>query len=139
MIALSIARSSLGLTPLSIADDGTGTYVLMSFTPGQRQRDNAIAASRWIDGGQLVSSKTDILTLDMVVKIQAATVPLLQQYADDLDAALNQFSYTITQTITGQLTSTTYTCMPASTSFPFDAVSFRAGLGYFTASIPRQP
>lgn len=139
MITLTIDRSSLGLLPLTINDTGTGTYVLSAFTPGAKARDNAIAASRWLDGGQLVSSRVDILTMDLVVRINASSVAALTAAADVLDEALGQYGYTITQTIAGALTATTYTCMPASTSFPYDPVAFRAGTSLFTASIPRQP
>ena len=139
MITLTIDRSSLGLLPLTINDSGTGTYVLTSFTPGAKGRDNSYAASRWLDGARLVSSRTELLTMDMVVRINAATVPLLTDAAVVLDAALDQFGYTITEAISGALTTTAYTCLPASTSFPYDPVQFRRGTGLFSASIPRQP
>jgi hypothetical protein len=139
MLTLTIDRASIGLLPLTISDTGTGTYVLSAFTPGAKARDNTIATSRWLDGGQLVSTRVDILTMDMVVRINAASVSALKTAADALDAALGQFDYTITETIAGALTPTVYTCMPASTSWPYDPVAFRAGTSLFTASIPRQP
>jgi len=139
MLTLTIDRSSLGLLPLTVNDTGTGTYVLSAFAPGTKARDNAVATSRWIDGGQLVSSRVDVLTMDLVVRINAASVAALKTAADELDAALGQFDYTITEAVTGALTSTVYTCLPASTSFPYDPIGFRAGTSLFTASIPRQP
>ena len=141
MISLSISRDSLTppLTPLSIADAGTGTYVLMSFNPGQRLRDNAIAESRWIDGGSLTSSKVGLLTMQMTLMIRAASLSALETAAADLDEALGQFSYTITQTTAGALTTTTYTCMPASTSLDYDPALLRNSMGLFTATIPVQP
>lgn len=139
MITLTIDRSSLGLLPLTINDTGTGTYVLQALNPGTRVRDNAVATSRWLDGGQLVSSRVDLVTLDLVVRINAASVPAVLTAADDLDAALGQFGYTITQAVSGAITTTTYTCMPASTSFAYDPVQLRANTSVFSASIPRQP
>lgn len=141
MITLSISRTNLTVpdVPLTINDSGAGTYVLVALQPGAKARDNAIASSRWIDGGALVSTKVDLLSLDLVVRINAATVPLLLAAADTLDTALAQRSYTITQQVSGAVTATTYTCLPASTNFPYDPVQFRAGTGVFTATILRQP
>jgi hypothetical protein len=139
VITLTIDRSSLGLLPLTINDSGTGTYVLTSFMPGAKSRDNSYAQSRWLDGGRLVSTRTEIVTMDMVVRINSTTVPLLLDAATVLETALDQFGYTITEAVSGAVSTTTYTCMPASTSFPYDPVQFRRFTGLFTASIPRQP
>lgn len=139
MITLTVDRSSLGLLPLTINDAGTGTYVLVALDAGTRVRDNAIAASRWLDGGQLVSSRVDLVSLSLSVRVNASTVPTILSAADALDAALGQFGYTITQAVAGAITPTTYTCLPASTSFAYDPVQLRAGTGVLTASIPVQP
>ena len=141
MITLTLSRSALTVPglPLTINDTGTGTYVLVAFQPGARVKDNAIAESRWLDGGQLVSTKTSILTMDLVLRVNASTVPAILAAAAALDEAFDQYGYTITEAVSGALTSTTYTCLPASTSFPYDPVQFRAGTGLYTASIPRQP
>lgn len=141
MITLTISRDALDTPalPLTINDTGTGTYVLESFTPGARQRDNAIATSRWLSGGALVSTRTEIVTMDLVVQVRAASTQAIIDAAATLDEALNQYGFTITEQVSGAVTSTTYTCLPASTSFPYDPVMFRAGMGTFTASIPRQP
>ena len=141
MITLTISRTDLTipLLPLTISDGGTGTYVLVSFAPGAKQRDNAYAQSRWLDGGQLVSTRTDIVTMDLAVQVRGSSTQAIIDAAEALDQALDQFAYTVTQSVTGALTTTVYDCMPANTSFPYDPVMFRAGLGMFTASIPRQP
>ena len=141
MITLTISRTALTVPglPLTINDSGTGTYVLVSFAPGAKQRDNAMAKSRWLDGGQLVSTRTDIVTMDLTVQVRGASTQAIIDAAAVLDEALDQYGFTITQQIVGAITTTEYTCMPANTSFPYDPVMFRAGLGMFTASIPRQP
>jgi len=139
VITLTIDRSSIGALPLTITDSGTGTYVLVSYEPGSRVKENAVAQSRWLDGGQLVSTRQSILTMDMVLRIRAASVSALKTAASALDDAFDQFGYTITEQVAGAITSTTYTCLPANTSFPHDPVLFRAGMGVYTASIPRQP
>lgn len=141
MISLTISRDLLTppQTPLTISDSGTGTYVLVSMDPGARLRENAVAKSRWIDGGQLVSTRTDLLTLELVVRINATGMAAVKAAADALDEALNQWGFTITETVTGAITSSTFTCLPATTAFAYDPVQFRANTGLFTASIPRQP
>lgn len=141
VISLSISRTGLTIPglPLTISDSGTGTYVLVSYAPGAKSRENAVAQSRWLDGGALVSTRTSILTMDLVVQVRGASVSAILDNAAILDEALDQFGYTITEQVAGALTSTQYACMPANTSFPYDPVMFRAGLGMFTASIPRQP
>ena len=139
MITLTIDRSSLALLPLTINDSGTGTYVLVSYAPGAKVRDNALAKSRWLDGGQLLSTRTDILTMDMAVQVRASSTQAILDAAAVLDQALDQFGYTITEQVAGAITSVQYACQPANTSFPYDPVMFRGGLGMFTASIPRQP
>ena len=141
MITLTITRDNLTVPalPLTLNDTGTGTYVVQSFAPGAKARDNAYATSRWLDGGALTSTRVDIMTMDLVVQVRAASTQAIIDAAEVLDEALGQYAYTITQQVTGAITSTQYACMPASTSFPYDPVMFRAGLGVFTASIPRQP
>lgn len=141
MISLSISRDALTVpaTPLTIADSGSGTYVLSSFEPGMRMRDNAIAKSRWIDGGSLVSTRVDVATMDMVVRINAASTTAVLTAADTLDDALSQFGYTITLTVSGSVSTTAYTCMPATTSLSWDPIQLRNRTALFTASIPRQP
>ena len=136
MIALSIAAGTA--TPLTIADSGTGTYVLVAFEPGTRQRDNAFATSRWADGGALVSSTLGLQSMDLVVRINAATPAAVVAAGSVLDAALGQYSYTITATMAAG--AATYTCLPASsTALAYDPVQFRNGTGVLSASIPRQP
>jgi hypothetical protein len=141
VITLTISRTAVAVPglPLTINDSGTGTYVLVSFGPGSKQRDNSYARSRWLDGGQLVSTRTDIVTMDLAVQVRGSTTQAIIDAAEVLDQALNQYAYTLTQSISGALTTTVYECDPANTSFPYDPILFRAGMGLFSASIPRQP
>ena len=141
MITLTISRDSLAtpLLPLTINDSGTGTYVLMDMNPGVIAKDNVFARSRWIDGAALVSTRKDVLTLDLVIRINATGMAAIKAAAEALDDAFDQWSYTITESVTGSLTSTVYTCSPANTAFGYDPVQFRANTGLYTASVPRQP
>ena len=144
MISLSISRSGLTppLTPLTITDTGraSGTYVLNAdgWFPGSVQAESSYARSRWLDGAQLVSSRVDLLTMQLSVQCWGASASAVRGMADTLGAALMQDSYTITETGMS-VTPVVYRCLPASWSMSWDPVLLRQGLALFTASIPRQP
>jgi len=141
MITLSIDRSSLGLLPLSVGTARTaGTYQLSAngWNPGRVQRDNAIATSRWLSGGRLVSTRNEIISLELTVRVWGSSVANMRTMVDDLGNALGQFSYTVTETVTGALTTNVYTCMPASWSVESDPNQWRQFTTLFTASIPRE-
>ena len=142
MISLSISRTSLGLLPLTITDNGrtAGTYVLTQdgWFPGAVQADSTYARSRWIDGAQLTSSRVDLLAMTLTVQCWAASATSARSMADTLGAALMQDSYTITESGLS-LTPVVYNCLPASWSMDWDPILLRQGLAIFTASIPRQP
>lgn len=141
MITLTLSRDLLSppQLPLTINDSGTGTYVLVSMEPGVRAKDNAYARSRWLDGAQLVSTRQDLLSLELVIRINANGMAALKAAAEALDDAFDQWSYTITEQVAGAVGSTIYTCCPANTAFGYDPVQFRANTGIYTASVPRQP
>jgi hypothetical protein len=141
VITLSIDRSSLGLLPLSVGTARTaGTYQLSAngWNPGRVQRDNAIATSRWLSGGRLVSTRNEIISLELTVRVWGSSVANMRTMVDDLGNALGQFSYTVTETVTGALTTNVYTCMPASWSVESDPNQWRQFTTLFTASIPRE-
>ena len=141
MITLSIDRASLGLLPLSVGTARTaGSYQLTAngWNPGRVQRDNAIATSRWLSGGRLVSTRNEIISLELTVRVWASSVANMRTMVDDLGNALGQFSYTVTETVTGALTTNVYTCMPASWSVESDPNQWRQFTTLFTASIPRE-
>jgi len=141
VITLSIDRSSLGLLPLSVGTARTaGTYQLTAngWNPGRVQRDNAIATSRWLSGGRLVSTRNEIISLELTVRVWGSSVANMRTMVDDLGNALGQFSYQITETVTGALTTNVYTCMPASWSVESDPNQWRQFTTLFTASIPRE-
>ena len=141
MITLSIDRSSLGLLPLAVGTARTsGSYQLAAngWNPGRVQRDNAVATSRWLSGGKLVSTRNEIISLELTVRIWGSSVANMRTMIDDLGNALGQFSYTVTETIAGALTTNVYTCMPASWSVESDPNQWRQYTTLFTASIPRE-
>lgn len=138
MITLRIYRDSLGLLPLVIADDGTGTYTLMpGYSEGTLVRDNTYAESRWYDGALLTSSRKAITSLEMTVRVNSTSLALLRAAIDELAEALDQFDYLVTVTETGLVTY--YTAMPATWSRRFDRDNMRYYDDLLTISIPRQP
>lgn len=139
MISLTVDRSSLGLLPLTANDFGTTGAVVAAWQPSRKERDNAVARSRWLSGGSLVSTRDEIVGMDLVMRLYASSHTLIRSAVDEWDAALGQFSYTITETITGAITPTVYDCQPASWQVDNDPVAIRAGFVILTASIPRQP
>lgn len=143
MIGLSVDRSSLGLLPLSLtAATGrtAGSYQLAAngWNPGRVQRDNAVATSRWLSGGRLVSTRNEIISMELTVRIWGSSVANMRTMVDDLGNALGQFSYTVAEYIDGALTPNIYTCMPASWSMESDPNQWRQYTTLFTASIPRE-
>ena len=142
MISLSIDRSSLGLTPLPLVDSGrtAGTYVVTAdgWAPGAVIAENDYAQSRWLDGGQIVSTRREIVTMSLVVRLWASTLPGLTTMVDTLAAALGQRSYTITETGLATLPRT-WSCFAASVVPAYDPVQLRQFTTIVTASIPRQP
>ena len=142
MITLSIDRASLGLLPLAVTNTGrtAGTYVLDAngWNPGRVQRDNAVATSRWLSGGKLVSTREEIISLELTVRVWGSSVANMRTMVDALGDALGQYSYTVTETITGALSTNVYTCMPASWAVESDPNQWRQFTTLFTASIPRE-
>ena len=141
MIALVIDRAELGLLPISIPDalaTGIPGIVLMTWQPGHSQADNVIATSRWMDGGSLVSTRRDVITLEASFRVEGTSLANLTARIDELTAALDQFSYTVTMTPTAG-TPVVFQCMPASFGRVWNADFMRANMDVVTASIPRQP
>jgi hypothetical protein len=142
VISLSIDRSSIGLLPLTIGTTRTtGAYMLMAggWNPGTIERDNTYARSRWLSGASLVSTRDELTSLDLGVRIWGSSLSNMRQMVDDLGAALGQFSYQITETWSGNLTPRVYDCCPASYAVEADPDQWRQYTTIVTASIPRQP
>lgn len=142
MITLSISRDSLGLLPLSLPDTlaiGTSGLALVTFNPGQSQADNAIATSRWLSGGSLTSTRREIITLEMSVRVVGSSLSDLDTRCNDLFDALGQFGYTISKAVTGGTTPVVYTCLPANFGRTYNPDLMRHNMDIVTASLPRQP
>lgn len=138
MLTISIDRASLGLLPLTISDDGTGTYTLMpGFDAGTSTPENSIAESRWLDGGVLVASRRNVTQVSMLVRVDGPTANALQSNIAALAQALDQFDYSV-RIVEGS-TTTTLTCMPATWRRVYNADEMRRGRDLVVVTIPRQP
>lgn len=134
MITLTIAGANGTAT---INDTGTSGYVLAAFDPGTMVRDNAYASSRWLDGASLVSSRSDLASVSVVVQVRGTALAHVQSQIDYLGNVVDAFSYTVTSTYTGG--SVVYNAMPASYSVTWDPSLLRANMAMMTLSIPVQP
>ena len=139
MISLSVSRASLGLTPLSLADTGNTGNVIVSWNPNLPEREVSWARSRWLDGASVTSSRDDIVGADLTFQIWGASAGAIWTTVALWDAALAQFSYTITETRSGSLSPIVYDCAPASLRVANDPVTIRAGFVVASCTIPRQP
>lgn len=139
MISLSVSRTSLGLLPLTLADTGTTGNVIVRWEPNLPEREVAWARSRWLRGGSVVSSRDDIVGAELTFQIWGASSGAIWTTAGLWDAALAQFSYTITETRSGTLSPIVYGCAPTSLRVANDSVTIRAGYVVASCVIPRQP
>lgn len=135
MISLTLSNGTA--TALSITDTGNSGYVLTSLNVGQIERDNAVARSRWMDGGALVSTRDEITTLEATIQTWGTSTADVLSKVDQLGAVLGQWTYTVTAAYSGG--SAVYTAMPASYSVAYDPNNLRANMAVVTVQIPRQP
>jgi hypothetical protein len=117
---------------------GTSGYVLQAFNPGTVQRANAYAASRWVDGAQLISSKTDVVSLSASIYCYGTSTSDTIAKANAVGAAVDAFDYTVTAAYTGG-GSTVYTAMPASYAVEYDPDYLRNNVLVVRLDIPVQP
>ena len=107
------------------------------FNAGASVPVNVIAESRWQDGGVLTSSRRDVTSLDMTLRINGGGLWNVNAYTAELAAALDQFSYTVSVNESGYLW--TYSAMPATWRRLYDRDELRRGRDLVVVSIPRQP
>ena len=135
MLTLTIA-SAIGTA--TIPDTGTSGYVLISYGPGQVRRDNAYAESRWIDGAALVSSRTDLTSLSLAVRVFGTSVDNALENAGVLLGIVTQDDYTVTTAYVGGGSAVQH-AMPASYSLEYDPNFLRVNQALLTLDIPVQP
>lgn len=129
----------LDIGAISITDDGSGDYELVSFGPGTVERENTLAESRWIDGGSLVSSRRRIATMNLVVRVTGSSLSEAETNTEALVAALDNDGTAFSMTEWTASTSTVWSCLPATVTVARDPIMMTADSYMVTASIPRQP
>ena len=134
MLSLTIAGSNGTVTA---TDTGQSGYVLLSVDPGTVSRENAYATSRWLDGGYLVSSRTDLRVLSATLQVWGTTLADVQSKVTTLGSAVDAFTYTTTVSYSGG--SAVYTSMPASYGVTWDRDYLRHNAAIVTLTIPVQP
>lgn len=111
--SVSIDRTSLGLSPLVISGDGSGTYSLTAAGLGRplvTARYTYADASADVEGQVLLQAVRDTSALPLEVLVQANTYAALQDALDALADAVWQFTYTTTTTVAG--VSRSWRCQP---------------------------
>lgn len=139
MISLSVSRASLGLTPLTLADTGITGNVIVAWNPNLPEREVSWSRSRWLSGASQTSSRDDVVGADLTFQIWGASAGAIWTTAGLWDAALAQFTYTVTETRSGSLSPIVYDCAPTSLRVASDPVTIRAGFVVASCTIPRQP
>ena len=134
-VTLTIAGTAGTVT---VPDTGTTGYVLLQWAPGQYQRDNVYAASRWVDGAYLTSTRTDLLSMSATIRCHGTSINDMMSKVNALGSAVNAWTYTVTAAYVGG-GSAVYTAMPASYAVEYDAIALRNLQVPVTLNIPVQP
>jgi hypothetical protein len=116
--SISIGRTSLSLSALSVADDIAGTYVLRKDglgRPGVTWRLTPMPNSVDVHGAEYIAAVKDETTLVLGVIIQSDSSADLDTAINALLDAVSQFSYTVTVTVDG--VGKVWTAAPASWAF----------------------
>lgn len=111
---VSIDRTSLSLSPLTIGLDGSGTYSLTQVglgRPAITPRATYFPDSRDVDGSKLQAVVREQSSLPLEVLVQGVSAAALDTAINDLDAAVWQFTYDTTVTIGG--VAKVWHCTPA--------------------------
>lgn len=139
MISVTVSRAELGLTDLVIGDTypGANGYSVASYTPGAIEQQNVYAKSRWVNGAVLTSTRRDISTIDLSIRVKGSSLSDMAVKVQDLEVAFSQFGYLTTFWL--GMATVQYTCMPANYQIAPTSVEYRHFTTLFTAQIPRQP
>jgi len=138
MLSLSVSRTSLGLVPLTAADTTQALgATIMDWSPGLVVRDVTIAKSKWAPGGVATRVRDDVVTMGLTLWLRGGSLAASRALAEAWVAALGQFDYTITETLTGA--TRPFAAMPATVDIGSNPTLWRAGIVPVSASIPRNP
>lgn len=115
MISLTITREALTLDPLVLSDDPAGDFVLSEDGLGEPDvvwEYGYAPKSGDMHGRVLLAATKDMSTLPFVVTAQSTTTGGLYVLKRRLANALEQWAYTITLDVDGEIQ--TFTCDPTS-------------------------
>ena len=141
--AVSIDRTALSLSPLTISDDGTGTYSLTVgglSRPVVTPRETKAPESRYFAGSELLAVTREQTSMHLEVLIQAASSSALDAAITALDNALWQFAYDVTVTVDG--VAKVWHCTPAAlgaSSGLFESSHVADHFAVFALDIPCKP
>lgn len=102
-MSLTIDRASLSLSDLVIGNDPTGAdfWIDSTIYPQFSPRVTYAPDSAYVAGKKLLAATLDAAVLPAVIYAQAATSAALATLRAELEAAVSQFSYTVTLTVDG--------------------------------------
>lgn len=109
-----ISRTELSLADLTIDSEGFGTYLVDKAGLGRvgtTPRETFATAPPWLNGRLRTAVVKDESTLVLTVRVQAASSSALDTAVAALEAAFDQFEYTVTKTVDG--VAKVYTAYPA--------------------------
>lgn len=116
--SVSVDRTSLSLSALSIADVVSGTYLLQKDglgRPATMQRLTSMPDSADVHGTEYIAAAKEESSFVLKVIVQASTSSALDTAITALQDALSQFAYDITVTVGG--VAKVWHASPASWSF----------------------
>lgn len=104
LATVTIDRSGLSLTDLTIETSGSGTYVIDQGglgRVGMTSRETLATASPFVHGQLRTQVVLEESSLPLVVRVQSTTSAGLNTAVTALETALRQFTYTVTVTVDG--------------------------------------
>lgn len=104
-IQVIIDRTSLGLTPLIMDLDATQGYMLVfdgTIEPDFQMRLTYAPDSTWVRGKMLLAAVLDAAFLPVLVEVQGSDSADLEAKRAALEAAVSQFSYEVTLSVSGR-------------------------------------
>ena len=101
-LSLTITRTALSLADLVITNDpAPGIWIESVGAPSFSQRLTYAPPSDYIPGNKLLAKALDASSLPVVLYAKASTSAALATLKASLEAAVNQFAYTVTLTVDG--------------------------------------
>lgn len=140
LAAIAIDRASLSKPDLAASSDGS-TYRLTEDgvgRPGVAWRRTYAPDSADVHGSELIAIAREQSSLPLVIEVLAETASALDDACADLEEALSQFAYTVTQTVDG--VTRVWSADPADWSTGgYDSGEVAAHMARYVITIPVYP